>query len=413
MTRRFPPTFLWGTATAGHQIEGGNDNADIWFLEQQEPSVFREPSGRACNSWELWADDLALVAGLGLGAYRFSVEWARIEPAPGEYSADALGRYEAMVDRCHELGIAPIVTFNHFTTPHWFAMRGGFLDDRAPQVFAEYCSRVMKSFGDRIAYAVTFNEPNLYRMLQWVGLPPFVHDLERATLEAAALTAGVDRYRVSNVVLPEDFDALQAGLEAGHRAAKAAIKAHRSDLPVGLSIAMIDDQVVGDDPSLRDRKRAEVYDHWLAVASGDDFVGVQNYERRWYDGAGEVQPNPEAPKNDMGSAIDPASLVGAVRYAYERAGVPIMVTEHGMSTHDDTLRAAFIPPALAGLSDAIDDGIPVLGYMHWSLLDNFEWIFGFEGQLGLFSVDRTTFARTAKPSAQVYSCIAVANAVEV
>ena len=412
-TRTFPDGFLWGAATAGHQVEGDSDNSDTWFLEQQQPSVFREPSGKACNSWELWEQDLELVNRLGLNAYRFSIEWARVEPRPGEFSGGALAHYEAMVDRCRELGLAPVVTFNHFTAPHWFAMRGGFLDADAPHVFANYCTRVMEAFGDRLAYAVTMNEPNLARLLVWVNLPAFVRDLERATLETASEAAGVERYRVANVVLPEDFDAMQAGLTAGHREAKAAIKAQRSDLPVGVSIAMSDDRVVGDDPSLRDRKRSEVYDHWLAVAAEDDFVGVQNYERRWYDANGEVDTNSDAPKNDMGSTVDPASLEGAVRYAHERAGVPILVTEHGISTADDSIRAEFIEPSLVGLLDAIDDGVPVLGYLHWTLLDNFEWIFGYDVQLGLVAVDRTTFERTPKPSADTYSRIVRANAVEV
>ena len=176
---------------------------------------------------------------------------------------------------------------------------------------------------------------------------------------------------------------------------------------------MSDDRVVGDDPSLRDRKRSEVYDHWLAVAAEDDFVGVQNYERRWYDANGEVDTNSDAPKNDMGSTVDPASLEGAVRYAHERAGVPILVTEHGISTADDSIRAEFIEPSLVGLLDAIDDGVPVLGYLHWTLLDNFEWIFGYDVQLGLVAVDRTTFERTPKPSADTFSRIVRANAVEV
>ncbi len=175
---------------------------------------------------------------------------------------------------------------------------------------------------------------------------------------------------------------------------------------------MVDDQVVGDDPSVRDRKRAEVYDHWLQVAADDDFVGVQNYERLWYDGNGAVEPAPGLSLNQMGSSVEPASLGGAVRYAYERAGVPVFVTEHGIGTDDDTLRADFIPRALSGLLNAIDDGVPVIGYIHWTLLDNFEWIFGFDKQLGIVAVDRTTFERSPKPSAEVYGRIARANAVD-
>ncbi len=411
-TRTFPEGFVWGVAGAGHQVEGNNANSDIWFLEQQEPSVFREPSGLACNSYELWAEDIDLVAGLGCNAYRFSVEWARVEPEPGVFDDDALDHYEAIVDRCVELGLAPVVTFNHFSCPHWFAAMGNVVADEGPDLFARYCAKVTERFGDRMAYAVTINEPNLHRLLAWLDLPRFVRDLERSTLESAAAEAGVERYLVANVVVPEDYDGFQRGFTAAHRAAKAAIKAIRPDLPVGLSIAVVDDVCVGDDATVRDAKRADLYEHWLQVAAEDDFIGVQNYERRWYDGDGEVVLEPDAPKNGMGSAIDPASLEGSVRYVHERAGVPVLVTEHGVSTPDDTLRAAFIEPSIAGLAAAVSDGVPVVGYCHWTLIDNFEWVFGFEGQLGLHSLNRDTFERSRKPSADVYERIVRANAVE-
>ena len=346
--RTFPDGFLWGVASAGHQNEGDNVTSDTWFAENVTPTVFREKSGKSCNGYELWADDVALAAGMGMTAYRFSVEWARVEPVEGEFSAEALDHYEAIVDRCLELGMAPVVTFNHFTSPHWFAMRGSWLDTEAPALFARYCDRVMERFGDRIAYAVTMNEPNLSRMLTWIGFPDFIRDLERATLAAATEATGVERYRLSNVMLPEEMDAMADGMTAGHRAAVAAIKARRADLPVGLSLAIIDDVAVGDDTSVRDRKRAEVYDRWLVLARTDDFLGIQNYERVYYDGSGPVPPPPEVPVNQMGTGIEPLSLSGAIRYAHEVAGVPVMVTEHGMSTDDDTLRASFIEPVARG-----------------------------------------------------------------
>lgn len=412
-TREFPAGFVWAVATAGHQNEGDNTTSDTWFAENVSPTVFREPSGKACNAYELWREDLDLVAAMGLNAYRFSVEWARVEPVEGEFDEKALAHYEDIVDRCLELGLEPVVTFNHFTSPHWFAARGGWLDPEAPAVFARYCSRVMEAFGDRIAYAVTMNEPNLARLLTWIGFPESIRQKERATLEAASAAAGVPRYRLGNVMLAEEMDAMADAMTAGHRAARDAIKTARADLPVGLSLAIVDDIVVGDDASVRDRKRAEVYTRWLELAREDDFVGVQNYERVAYDGTGAA-PVPEGtPTNDMGSAVEPLSLAGAVRYAHEVAGVPVLVTEHGMSTRDDAYRAAFVAPSLAGLLDAIDDGVPVLGYTHWTLMDNFEWIFGYGQQLGLHSVDRETFVRTPKPSAGVYSTIARANALEV
>jgi beta-glucosidase len=399
-------------ATSGHQIEGGNSSSDTWFLEQVRPSVFREPSGLACNSYELWREDVDLVAGLGLDTYRFSVEWARVEPQEGHFSDEALEHYQAITGYCLAQGIAPAVTYNHFTAPHWFAKRGGWLDPEAPALFARYCGMVTEALGDGAAWAVTLNEPNLPRLLTWLGLPPQVRELERATLAAASRQAGVPRYRAANLVLPEEMDAMAAGMAAGHRAARAAIKARRPDLPVGLSLAIVDDQVVGDDPSVRDRKRAEVYGRWLDLARDDDFIGVQNYERARYDGDGEVPPPAGAQLNQLSSSdIYPLSLAGAVRYAHSATGVPVLVTEHGLGHGDDALRAAFIPPALAGLLGAIEEGVPVLGYLHWTLMDNFEWIFGYDVRFGLHEVDRETFARTPKPSAAVYSAIARANAV--
>ena len=130
--RTFAPGFLWGVAGAGHQTEGNNSTSDTWFAEHVTPTVFKEPSLDACRSWELWREDLDLAVGMGLNAYRFSVEWARVEPAEGEFSKEALDHYEAIVDRCRELDLAPVVTFNHFTCPHWFAMRGSWLDPQAP-----------------------------------------------------------------------------------------------------------------------------------------------------------------------------------------------------------------------------------------------------------------------------------------
>ncbi|ROO52611.1 aryl-beta-glucosidase [Micromonospora sp. Llam0] len=407
--RRFPDGFLFGVATSGHQTEGDNTSSDTWHLENVAPTVFAERSGRACNSWELWRDDLDLVQAMGLGAFRFSVEWSRVEPEEGGFSTEALDHYAAIVDSCAQRGLAAVVTLNHMTCPNWFAARGGWLDPAAPELFARYCDQVMRHLGDRITMAVTLNEPNLPQLLSWADVPESVQKLERVTLEAAGAAAGVPRYRVSNIMLPEEFDAMRDGMTAGHLAARTAIKARWPDLPVGLSIAIVDDRVAGDDVTLRDRKRAEVYDHWLRPASDDDFIGIQNYESAVYDANGLLPPPPGAALHQLGSAIDPTSLGGAVRYAYQVSGVPVFVTEHGVGVDDDALRADFIEPSLAGLLDAIDDGVPVLGYCHWTLLDNFEWAAGYRFHFGLHTVDRETFARTPKPSTARYAAIATSR----
>ncbi|GAA4670833.1 glycoside hydrolase family 1 protein [Phytohabitans rumicis] len=410
--RRFPDSFLFGVATSGHQTEGDNTSSDTWFLENVQPTVFTERSGRACNSWELWREDLDLVQAMGLGAFRFSLEWARIEPQEGAFASEALEHYAAIVDGCSQRGLAPVVTLNHLTSPHWFAKRGGWLDPAAPGLFARYCDKVMDHFGDRITAAVTLNEPNLPQLLSWVDPPASVRELERATLEAASVAAGVPRYRVGNIMLPEEFDAMRDGMTAGHLAAREALKARRPELPVGLSIAIVDDRVAGDDPTLRDRKRAELYDHWLRLAREDDFIGIQNYESAVYDADGLLPPPPGATLNQLGSAIDTGSLGGAVRYAHEVSGAPVFVTEHGIGIDDDTLRAGFVEPSLAGLLDAIEEGVPVLGYCHWTLLDNFEWTAGYTFHFGLHTVDRETFSRTPKPSAGEYAAIATSRTVK-
>ncbi|MFV2118057.1 family 1 glycosylhydrolase [Streptomyces sp. Act-28] len=397
-----PDAFLWGVATAGHQNEGDNSASDTWFLEHTTPSLFREPSGPACRGYQRWETDLDLVAGLGLNAFRFSVEWARVEPERGVVSAEALDHYERMVDGCLERGLAPIVTFSHFTAPHWFAAAGSWAAADAPARFAEQCDRVMARFGDRIAYGVTLNEPNLEQLLQaGAKLPAEAETLKTRMLAAAARAAGSDTYASANVIPAHRQDEFQAAFTRAHRAAREAIKARRGDLPVGLSIAVADEVALPGGEERRDAKRAAVYDHWLREARHDDFIGVQNYERIVHGPDGEVTPDGEL--NGMGTVIEPAALAGAVRYAHELSGVPVLVTEHGIQTPDDAQRAAFIPAAVEHLATEVRAGTPVLGYCHWTLLDNFEWIFGYGARLGLHEVDRDTFERRPKPSAKAYA----------
>ncbi|WP_432512089.1 family 1 glycosylhydrolase [Kineococcus sp. SYSU DK001] len=402
MNHPFPDDFLWGVATAGHQGEGDNVHSDTWFLENTEPTLFAEPSGPACRTLRLWEQDLDLVAGMGLNSYRFSVEWARVEPVRGQVDPSALDHYERVVDGCLERGLAPLVTFNHFTAPHWFAAAGSWLGDGAAELFAEQCDRVTARLGDRITAAVTLNEPNLEQLLQAGGkLPPQAEQLKRDMLAAAARAAGTGRYYSSNVIPADVQDEFQGAMTAAHRTARAAVKARRADLPVGVSIAIADDVALPGGEGRRDARRAAVYDHWLRVAREDDFIGVQNYERVVHGPDGEVLP--DGPRNGMGTVVEPASLAGAVRYAHQVSGVPVLVTEHGLQTDDDALRVAFVPAALAELGRELAAGTPVLGYCHWTLLDNFEWIFGYGPKLGLVAVDRRTFARTPKPSAAAYA----------
>jgi beta-glucosidase len=408
--KSFPKGFIWGAATAGHQVEGNDTNSDVWFLEQLQPTLFAERAGDAANSLELWQVDLDLVASLNLNAYRFSLEWSRIEPDPGQFSVAMLDHYLRIIEGCRARGLQPLVTFNHFTTPRWFAARGGWTNPESPALFERFCAHAARHLARPIGHATTLNEPNLLRILAWLDLPPAMLGLQRAMLDTAARTLDVAKFTAANAANPDDQDTMEKNLLEGHRRGRQAIKAARPDLPVGVSLAVIDDQAVGP-RSRRDEKRAQAYGAWLEAVKGDDFVGVQNYERSRIDEHGALPPPEGAPRDGMGREIYPASLANAVRYVHEQTGRPILITEHGLCTDDDAQRTAFIPAALAHLADAMADGTQVLGYVHWTLLDNFEWIFGYKPHFGLCSVDRQTFKRTPKPSAAVIATIARANAI--
>lgn len=405
----FPVGFLWGASTAPHQIEGNNTASDLWFIENQQPTIFAEPSGDAANSLLLWERDLDLARDMGLNTYRFGVEWARIEPEKGRFSRAMLDHYRKVILGCRARGLAPIVTYSHFTAPRWFSAQGGWTNPESAELFARYCTRVTQEMGEAIHSVITLNEPNILLILKPM-LPPQVWEMQKRTNETAAKRLGVDRFVCANVAGAEDLPALQKGLLAAHVAARTAIKAVRPDLPVGVSLAMLDDQAAGRN-SIRDRIRAELYGAWLELAKADDFIGVQNYERAVWDEKGRVPNPPGATLNWSGAEVWPGSLAGTVRYAHAVTGRPVLVSEHGVGTDDDVVRAAFIPAALKDLKQAIDEGVPVVGYCHWSLIDNFEWIFGYKPRYGLATVDPVTFVRTPKPSAAVYGSIARANAL--
>jgi len=408
--RAFPPGFLWGAATSGHQTEGNNIASDMWLLEHLTPTIFDAPSNDACNSFELWPADLALVRQLGLGAYRFSLEWARIEPERGQFSVAMLDHYRRIVEAARAKGLVPIVTFNHFTTPRWFAAAGGWTNRDAPDLFGRFCDRAARALADGIGYATTLNEPDLLPLLNW-RLTPQPHSRLRDMLAAAAVACGTPKFCAANMANDEDIAVMTPLLIAGHKAGRAAIKAVRASLPVGVSLAVQDDVAVGAG-SIRDLKRAEVYAPWFAAARDDDFIGVQNYERMYIGARGSTAAPAGVRLGHSGQDNDPASLAAVVRYVHAQVQRPVIVTENGLNTPHDEERAAYIPAALAGLHAAIADGVPVLGYVHWSLLDNFEWSSGYAPKFGLVAVDRTSFRRTPKPSAYLLGRIATANALQ-
>lgn len=401
--KSYPKGFLWGVAGAGHQIEGNNVNSDIWLLEHVEPTVFAERSGDACDHYHRYREDIALVKELGFNTLRMSVEWARIEPSRGEFSTAELDHYRRVLATCREHGIKPFVTFNHFATPRWFAAEGGWENSQSPDLFVRYCERTARHLGDLIHASATFNEPNLGLLLKWL-LPPPVHDAMKAMLTSAARATGSQRFSSLQM---GDQQKMLPQLLAAHRKAFEAIKSVMPQAPCGATLALVDDQAVGPD-SQRDAKRAEVNQSWLQSARSDDFVAVQTYSRQLIDKNGVTPPPEKSEKTQTGDEFYPEALEGTIRYAAQETGKPVYVTENGIATTDDTRRIAYIDRALAGVQRCLADGVDVRSYIHWTLLDNFEWIFGYGPKFGLIAVDRSTQRRTPKPSARHLGAIAKA-----
>jgi beta-glucosidase len=385
----FPAGFLWGAATAAHQIEGGNVNNDWWAWEHDPHSGCVASSGDACDSMHRWPEDVGLVASMGLGAYRFSLEWSRIEPAEGEFSRAALDHYRRICEACHDAGIAPVVTFHHFTTPTWLTARGGWEAAGAPDAFARFVARAAAHLGDVIGWACTINEPNVIGVMGYtIGeFPPGVKgDLARHL-------------------------AVNETMVRAHRAAVDALRSGPGRFPVGLTLSMAELVAEPGGESVRDAAEEILEDTFLRATGGDDFIGVQCYTRMHFGPEGQAPDDPAVPQTQMGYENWPHVVEHCARRAAAVTGIPVLVTENGIATDDDTERIAYIAEALRGVRRCLDDGVDVRGYFVWSLLDNFEWAHGYGPKLGLYAVDPVTFDRRAKPSAEWFGAVARANAL--
>lgn len=394
--RPVPQGFLWGTAISAHQSEGNNTNSDMWLNEHVPGTLFREPSGDGCDSYDRYPEDIAIAASLGFNCHRFGIEWARIEPEPGVFSTAALDHYKRVLEACHAHRLQPIVTFAHFTTPRWFAVRGGFEADGAADLFARFASTAARHFGALPAAATTFNEINLPQLIP-VLLPGYEsrRPLIDRMLAASARACGSDRFS-SWVFAPSAR--IEEPTRVAHAKAYAAIKAE-GRYPVGISLTMQDLQAVDGGANRVRALNAKLYDQWLAPEVPSDFVGVQTYTRLLVGSDGPRPVPPGAEKTAAGYEYYPPALGNTVRYAARVARKPVIITESGIGTSDDTRRIAFIDATLAEVRRCLAEGIDLRGYLHWSLLDNFEWTAGYSQQFGLVAVDRTTFRRTLKPSA--------------
>ena len=431
MMNTLPQDFLVGAATAAHQVEGNNIHSDYWAMEHMKYGNFNEPSLDAVDHYNRYEEDIKMVAEAGLNAYRFSIEWARIEPEQGVSDENEIEHYRKVLTCCRENGVEPIVTMMHFTSPKWLIENGGWENEATVEAFKNYCQYVTEQLGDLMHYVCTINEANMgiqvaaisarYRaqMMEKMQRMQQGGAEEKKDLEGTAqvgmnfndMMANMQKQKEENVEI-FGTDTLQTFVSArtpegdmlvirAHQAARAAMKAVKPELQIGLTLSLHDIQAQEGGEETAAKEWVDEFTHYVPYIKEDDFFGLQNYSRSLI-GPNGILPVPEGAEiTQMDYEYYPEGLEHVIRRVYEEMPMPIMVTENGIATADDTRRVAYIQTAMNGVENCIQDGIPVKGYMYWSMMDNFEWQKGFGMTFGLISVDRTTQTRTAKPSLTV------------
>lgn len=386
----FQEGFLWGSATAGHQIEGDNFNSQNWHFEQEHPENYEEPSGKACNSWELYKEDIRLLKQLGHKAYRFSIEWCRIEPEEGRYDEKALARYQEMLDLLAENGIHACVSLVHGTHPWWFQQKGGFTNEENLKYFVNYLNYLVPKIADRVGSWAVINEFNLDRSIEKANM-----DTKVCRLKSHAL---------------------------GYRVVK-----QYSNAPVSSAHAFVHQDPVRP-LDFMDSTMANLVD-WLtnefffhAVRTGEIILPYREMEYMpelkgssdcWMINYYHRSPIDARHKNGTGKKLEfssyklcdipfgvrefnPESFMRSVSRLNDK---PVWITENGICADDDRFRIIYIMQQLEAMKMAMElYHVDIKAYLHWSLLDNYEWR-SFKPRFGIVDVDRTTFQRTPKPSA--------------
>ena len=294
--------FLWGVASAAYVSEGNNVNSDYWVLERIASTWFKEPSGDANDSFDRWREDLALVAAGGMNSYRFSVEWARIEPERDQFSNAMLAYYRRICVACRELGIEPVVTFHHFTSPRWIASLGGWENPETADLFARYCERTARALGDSFSWACTLNEPNA-QVTSWVVAGEKPGPKQAIVMAEAAKAVGSDRF---NAFFMGDGFRVRDTCLIAHARATVAIKSAAPHVKTGITLAL---QALSPGPGgeafyrrIYDNARAPFY----AAAAIDDFIGVQSYNRSLIGPDGYLPSPPESITDASGFNAGPA-----------------------------------------------------------------------------------------------------------
>ena len=415
----FPPEFVWGSATAAHQVEGGNtNNWSRWETQTHAdgtPCVHGGiPSGRAAEHFERYPEDIALMRdALKLNSYRFSVEWSRVEPAPGEFDEEAIAHYHRVVDALLEAGISPMVSLHHFTNPLWFEDLGGFEHRENIAHFVRFAERIFAELGEKVSRWCTINESGPYAVLGYgLGVfPPGVKSYQRmAHVLHHMMLAHVEVYERIKAI-PGGADA-EVGLvksvfqfdpyrrwNLAHWAAARVMDATFNESVLGLFTHGVFRVQIPTRATL-------IAEHPEAVGKLD-FIGLNYYSHLLISAVMKKKP-PFVPNlrahqtpTDMPYAIYPEGFYRAIQRVSE-LGVPVVVTENGIADAQDDRRELWIRRYIYAMNRAMKDGCDVRGYHYWTLLDNFEWAEGFAMRFGLISVDFETQERTVREGARAY-----------
>ncbi len=420
---KFEKDFLVGAATAAHQVEGNNIHSDYWAMEQMKTTAFAEPSLDAVDHYNRYEEDIKLLASAGLNAYRFSIEWARIEPEEGKFDATEIEHYRNVIRACRENGVTPMVTLLHFTSPKWLICKGGWEAETVVEDFSKYVRYVMENLGSEMELVCTINEANMGLQMKAI-MERYIRQMRAMMAKIQAGTASDSQVQVGmnlqkmmqgqemaareNAAVfgtPQPQTFVSARTQRGdqlvmeaHQAAMAVIRELCPHIKAGLSLSVHDIQAVPGGEERAEKEWAEEFTHYLPYIQGDDFLGVQNYTRSLI-GADGIAPNPEgAELTQMGYEFYPQALPNVLRRVAKDWKGAIYVTENGIGTSDDSRRVAFVKTATDGVARCMADGLPIKGYFYWSLMDNFEWQKGYAMTFGLIAVDRSTQIRTAKNS---------------
>jgi len=397
---KFPEGFLWGTATSSHQVEGNNHNdwsewehseARTRELEAKSLKLDDYISGQACDSYKRWEEDLKLVEELHCNAYRFSLEWSRIEPEEGKWDMAEVEHYKEILKMMREKNIKSFVTLWHWTNPVWVAQAGGWADKRVIKRFSKFTEFIIKELGEYVDFWVTLNEPLMHIAHGYLtGKFPPGHKgdlLGSVKVFSNLIVAHKESYTAIHRIYPEAK--VSTAMTSGYFS-----PANEKNL--------IENGIVKAAHFLRNE--------WFVkkIAGYYDYLGVNYYHHDriiWYP---PFKKNLNAKVSDFGWEIYPEGIYHVLKN-YQKYGKPIYVLENGIADRDDKQRKDFISDHLKYIHQAIEEGVIVRGYFYWSLLDNFEWANGYEMKFGLYKVDREACARTKRASAEVYGEICKNN----